>query len=135
MKQIWISFDQNRTTITNSCPENWWENNMKQIIASVFFDILSYTIGYINFCINLFHFANGIPLLATWTFQQLFTSVTRRVKEYTRFVGKYDARFNAHKPPKPMAPTIFMLDRNFNWNVLVSSIPIDWWKEVCHAHS
>jgi len=25
--------------------ENWWENNIKQIIASVFFDILSYTIG------------------------------------------------------------------------------------------
>jgi len=29
--------------------KNWYENNMKQIIASVFFDILSYTIGNITF--------------------------------------------------------------------------------------
>jgi len=51
---------------------------MKQIIALVFFDILSYTIGNIIF----------IPL-------------TRRIKGYTRFVGKYVTsrrkRFRLHK--------------------------------------
>jgi len=27
-------------------------------------------------------------------------------------------------------------NKNFNWNVLVSSIPIDWSKKkICHAHS
>jgi len=27
------------------------------------------------------------------------------------------AHSNAHKPPKPLAPTIFMLENNFNWYV------------------
>jgi len=29
----------------------WWENNMKQVIATMYFDILSYTIGNMIFCI------------------------------------------------------------------------------------
>jgi len=32
---------------------------------------------------------------------------------------------NAHKPPKLVAPTIFMLEKKVNRNVLVWSIPID----------
>jgi len=51
---------------------------MKQIIESVFSDILSYTIDF--FCIfkfNNYHFC-------------IFILVTRRIKGYTRFVGKYE---------------------------------------------
>jgi len=35
------------------------------------------------------------------------------------------AHSNAHKPPKPVAPTIVKLENIFYRNVLVSSIPID----------
>jgi len=56
------------------------------------------------------------------------------------------AHSNAHRTPKPVAVTIFMLDTKFNWNVLVSPIfnwnvlatyrliqkkgPIDWPQKI-----
>jgi len=47
---------------------------MKQIIASVFFDIVSYTIGSIIFCIFKFNTNFGLPKFTSFLFLIEITS-------------------------------------------------------------
>jgi len=80
---------------------------MKQIIASVFVDILSYTIGNIIFIflnliiitarvyklrlaeVNCLSCSYLFTVLLSKQLKLIFIPVTRKVKEYTIFVGKY----------------------------------------------